>query len=74
MSSLRLWGKDNGRNGACVSCGQKTWIESGCVPLCMRCGSEDWKETDQEDPREQTLADVDRSDGDYAWNLRRETR
>ena len=33
----REWGEENGRNGACVSCGRKTWIEFGCAPLCMGC-------------------------------------
>ena len=56
MSTLREWGEENGRNGACVSCGRKTWIEFGCAPLCMGCDYpkelEEPEEPEEEDKHE----------------------
>lgn len=50
MDDIREWGEENGRNGACASCGEKTWIESGCAPLCMGCEADEPES--QEDPED----------------------
>jgi len=50
MNDVREWGEENGSNGACASCGEKTWIESGCAPLCMGCSIDEPE--DQEDPED----------------------
>ena len=31
------WGDDEGYRGECAACGRKTWIESGCAPVCDGC-------------------------------------
>lgn len=54
------WGRENGANGACAVCGQKTWIEFGCAPLCMGC------DADAEPPQERdTLANLGLSEADF---------
>ena len=58
--SIREWGEENGRNGACSVCGRKTWIEFGCAPLCMSC--EDGDEPPQE---RDTLANLGHCEDDF---------
>jgi len=49
--TTREWGEENGRNGRCVACGEKTWIEFGCAALCPGC--DEPKESEEpEEPEE----------------------
>ena len=35
--TIEEWGEENGGYGRCKACGTRTWIESGCAPVCMGC-------------------------------------
>ena len=37
MRDLEEYHADNGSWGRCMRCGERTWIESGCAPLCTTC-------------------------------------
>lgn len=54
------WGEENGGYGRCKVCRKKTWIESGCAPVCGSC------DLDDEPPEERdTLANLGMCEADF---------